>query len=748
MSALLELLGENISWIGSGAEEVCFNLEEARRTLEWEKIEYPMGFKIEEEQYQAVSLTDRICVVYGYVRAASQAADLADINDRVTAVCEISREGMKLLHLHLSSADDNQAQGESYVKKSSLEEKLNLENRMEQTKRQLSRRTQELEMLFENIPGGVHQCKNDPCFTLINMSRGCCSLFGYTREEVRAIFQDQFIQMIYPGDRAEVLRCCRERLRQDSTLELEYRVVHKSGRHIWVLDKAKLVTDPDGNQSIFCMLVEITERKKTEENLRLSLERHQVIMDQANDIIFEWDINQDTLDFSANWKKKFGYEAISCEISSRIPRSLNIHPNDMAAFIKIMKDTAAGVPYSETEFRIRSRDGSYAWCRIRATTQYDSEARPIKAVGVIVDIDQDKKQKDKLIEQAQKDALTGLLNKSAVREQVERYLCGTGRRGAHALFLIDLDNFKTVNDRYGHLAGDAVLSELGVSLKKLFRATDLIGRIGGDEFLVFLPGVSDSRIVEKRAAEILQEVDGISAKEQLKMQLSCSIGIAFCPDDAKDYENLCRCADKALYYVKNLDKGNYAFYDLLRPGSHSPEETTINETIDSDIGNIDETLARYTFRMLHTAADIPSAVCQLLGIIGRAYGADRVYIYEADREKNCYVKSFEWCEDGIHHGADMSAAASGLTVEAHRKLFDSDGILCIRNIQTEEPSPVLSILQCALTDRGEHKGFLGFDDCRRSRLWTREQLRSVSLITDVIGTFLCKYRAEETIGNR
>lgn len=106
------------------------------------------------------------------------------------------------------------------------------------------------------------------------------------------------------------------------------------------------------------MLLDITKQKGEREELRLTLERHQIIMDQTTDIIFEWDIAKDAQTFSANWRKKFGYEAIRDSISQRIPMSENIHPNDMPAFIKIMVDSAAGILYSETEFRIRDSYGS------------------------------------------------------------------------------------------------------------------------------------------------------------------------------------------------------------------------------------------------------------------------------------------------------------------------------------------------------------------------------------------------------
>ena len=222
------------------------------------------------------------------------------------------------------------------------------------------------------------------------MSESFLSILGYTRQEVKENFNDRFLDLIYPADREEVIKSLKRQLSMGNTVEMEYRVICKNGKVRWVLDRGKLVKSYDGTQTFYCMMIDITQRRQEQEALRLSLERHQVIMNQATDIIFEWDIRKDTLDFSSNWQKKFGYQPIKSRISRKIPSSANIHDADVQAFVKIMQDTAAGVPYSEAEFRIKNISGIYRWCRIRATTQYDEEGKPLKAVGVIADIDQEK----------------------------------------------------------------------------------------------------------------------------------------------------------------------------------------------------------------------------------------------------------------------------------------------------------------------------------------------------------------------
>lgn len=305
---------------------------------------------------------------------------------------------------------------------------------------------------------------------------------------------------------------------------------------------------------------EITVRKKEHEELRLRLEQHQIIMNQTTDILFEWDIRMDTLNFSSNWRKKFGYEPIGDEISGRIPLSENIHPEDMPAFMKIMKDTAAGKPYNETEFRIKNSKKRYSWCRIRATTQFDDAGCPVKAVGVITDINAEKKEKQKLLKLTQRDPLTGIYNKVATNTLVSRRMKDFDFNVLQALLIIDIDFFKAVNDSYGHLAGDKIISAVAEHLKTHVHTGDVVGRIGGDEFLVYLSNVENEEAALEKA-QFLHAILGQLTPKEGAHPITCSIGMAIFPHGAVEYSSLFQYADAALYLRKNKGRNGVTVYD-------------------------------------------------------------------------------------------------------------------------------------------------------------------------------------------
>ncbi len=173
---------------------------------------------------------------------------------------------------------------------------------------------------------------------------------------------------------------------------------------------------------------------------------------------------------------------------------------------------------------------------------------------------------------AERDSLTGLYNKGATEKYISAFIARNIEPSPKgALFIIDVDNFKTVNDRLGHAFGDLVLCELSGKLKTIFRSSasnvgqdisgDIIGRIGGDEFMVFMKNTTDTVMLTNKANSILQAFrNSYQDGNQEVVMIAGSVGIAACPENGGSFEDLYRCADIALYLSKNKGKDTYSFY--------------------------------------------------------------------------------------------------------------------------------------------------------------------------------------------
>ncbi len=175
----------------------------------------------------------------------------------------------------------------------------------------------------------------------------------------------------------------------------------------------------------------------------------------------------------------------------------------------------------------------------------------------------DKKQKGELQLKVDTDILTGLTNKAATERLIQEYI-HANPNGIGVLFIIDVDNFKKINDTMGHAFGDEVLKELGHQIRGMFRATDVVGRFGGDEFVIFMQDVKDPNVIKRDADRLKDFFNNFKAGEYVKYSVTASIGASVYTEDGKDYETLFRMADKALYVVKRHGKNNLFFYSDVK----------------------------------------------------------------------------------------------------------------------------------------------------------------------------------------
>lgn len=168
--------------------------------------------------------------------------------------------------------------------------------------------------------------------------------------------------------------------------------------------------------------------------------------------------------------------------------------------------------------------------------------------------------KRNLEEKADTDLLTGMNNKLATERKIKEYIADHPTEQC-MMVLLDLDNFKKINDTMGHAFGDEVLRSLGNRISSVFRVSDIMGRIGGDEFMVFLKGMNSNQDILKQSSKITDFFRDFRAGEYVKYSSTASIGVAIYPHDGKNFEELYKAADKALYKAKKNGKNQLAFCD-------------------------------------------------------------------------------------------------------------------------------------------------------------------------------------------
>jgi len=211
------------------------------------------------------------------------------------------------------------------------------------------------------------------------------------------------------------------------------------------------------------------------------------------------------------------------------------------------------------EYRAKTPSGEYKWFKATVTPVLNHRNEIIKIIGRVKDVDERKSREQYMHKLTTIDSLTGLTNRRCTEIKIDRYINEEG--GFGALLMIDIDNFKQVNDQYGHMVGDQTLLEFASILRGVCSEKDIIGRIGGDEFVVFLRKTSSKKAIIDKAEQIINSVNQGILERNGKFKATASIGIAVYPNHGERFTILWTNADKALYRMKNNGKNTYGFYD-------------------------------------------------------------------------------------------------------------------------------------------------------------------------------------------
>ena len=195
-----------------------------------------------------------------------------------------------------------------------------------------------------------------------------------------------------------------------------------------------------------------------------------------------------------------------------------------------------GIENLRYDFMISADGEVYYWMRITAYLFYWANDQSIRMLVYRQNVNEEKRRELYLLDQMQKDSLTGLYNKASTQENIQQRL-NDHPSSVFAFFIVDIDNFKQVNDRFGHAMGDAVLLEFAKTLQSQFREGDVVGRIGGDEFIALLP-IPEEDIAKEIAQRLNEALNKEVQRNNQSYRISASIGIAFAPKDGTDFTSL------------------------------------------------------------------------------------------------------------------------------------------------------------------------------------------------------------------
>ena len=292
--------------------------------------------------------------------------------------------------------------------------------------------------------------------------------------------------------------------------------------------------------------------------------RYALLDNASRSITFSCNPNSRAVDLNGAVEQTFGKEIAELGTVNLVSLLDKLHENDQGLSKNIAKAVREGAGKYDCEVRVKEADGGYGWYKLEAIIVRSKSGKVERIIGSLKNLEDQIEKEHVLKNKAETDLLTGLLNKMTMENSISDII---KRRpySTFAFYIIDMDNFKAVNDNLGHAIGDKVLVDVANKLTLLFNEYDFIGRLGGDEFAVMLVipenmSYYSRRLIELKAKSLCENLKETYSDDRADVTVSASIGIAIYEKDGRSFSELYRRADLALYQSKNNGKNQFTFY--------------------------------------------------------------------------------------------------------------------------------------------------------------------------------------------
>lgn len=420
---------------------------------------------------------------------------------------------------------------------------------------------EELISAIDNIVSGicVFAIGDGRTIVPVYLNKGFYRMMGYSSKEMERMLKD-VRRSIIPDDLPTFEQGINDILKDDGAVDFEFRTVTGDGSIRWLQVRGNLYGKQEGYPLVAGVILDVTERRSVEEELALQAERLNILSKSVREHLIDYNVRTDVMNINIDSSalKKGDIVIEKFMETNKITELVD----DDNGFLLETLNAAMHTPMSDSvDFQslFFDKDDVAHWYRATITSVRGTDGYVSRIVGRLVNIDEEKAKERELQLKADIDALTGLYNKGAATQLITDAInkCN-GQEKICALIMLDLDHFKSVNDTLGHAVGDMVIQETGRLLQENFKGRDIVGRMGGDEYMIFMEdikGIQDAEIIAQRLNVLLRRSYGDSAS---KVNVSASIGITLLKKPADCYEDMYKRADDALYQTKENGRDGYS----------------------------------------------------------------------------------------------------------------------------------------------------------------------------------------------
>ncbi len=606
----------------------------------------------------------------------------------------------------------------------------NLENAASET----AKARTDLEVFANTVPSGVSKHILDNKLSLLWANKYYYNLFGYTEENYKKKYGKSSLSLILSEDLALVIDAIADLTEEMNSTIVNFRIKCSDDTIKWInTTLARTGEIIDGFPVVYVIMSDITNLKIAEMKAMLEEQKYLIISDISEELPYEYDIAEDVITFADKFNHIFEGDSIIQNPAEEMIKQALVSYDTKDAIEELFYLAKVGTEYHSTEFKLNTKNGGYQWYFSTFSTIYDEEMCPIRVVGLLRNIHAQKVEQQKLLTKAERDLMTGLYNKATTENKIKAGLRELNGNTYSVFMLVDIDDFKNINDTYGHLKGDDVIIDIAKVLLEQAGEYGVAGRLGGDEFCLFLTHLLDTQVATEKAeiiADKLRELypGGDSCKVTL------SIGIASTRDQIP-YSVLLENADTALYQAKKNGKNGYYCYaeDMERVKYENSREKKTNDNAEDKI--INELLS-----LLFGSTNSYSAIEKALELIGKQFPIDKVSIFEYSFNRNFADCTHQWCREGIENDRTRKQHTPAIIFEELDSMgtdgivYSSDTSLIKLNSSNMSPftEGIKKLIQSQIVLNGKVIGYVAFYSMDANASWTTATLSTFKVLFKII----------------
>lgn len=283
------------------------------------------------------------------------------------------------------------------------------------------------------------------------------------------------------------------------------------------------------------------------ELINQSEQRLRMFEELSDNLHFDADLNEDRIVFSSSFESVLGQMPGINRLSDWRSLLSFLVLEDLQSAMDAWRRVLDRAQQASTEVRIVDAEGRAVWHRLSLAAQYNADGEAYRILGRLSNIDESMRKTRRIQLSGMRDPLTRLNSRASTQELIDDFLDNEGRSGRHVMILVGIDNYKFIKDSSGRAAGERALISLAKSIRVLFRSTDIIGRLSGNEIVILIKDVSKDYRLEARVNEIKAAAANLKYDVQSSFPITCSIGTSIYRYDGEQFEDLCGAAEASAY---------------------------------------------------------------------------------------------------------------------------------------------------------------------------------------------------------